>query len=163
MNGAVWFHVAGQIWNCLACPILLWGFCEHNLWSEASNQLSQQPPPLPPCSSLNSSNLWSSCSSETVLGVGDMKGPWSLHIVAIANNLNLPFDLSSYFTHVFLKSHEVSLCFTTSSTAIRVSPTKNLCRENTGAPSLMQHITAFHLDWLPLRPKSPTSTDQTVP
>lgn len=78
MNGAAQVHVAGQIWSCLARPVLLWGLYAHNLWSKASNQPSHQPPPAPPSSSVNSSNLQSSCNSGTVVGVRDT----SLHTVA---------------------------------------------------------------------------------
>lgn len=77
-NGAAQVHVAGQIWSSLAWHLMLWGLNAHNLWSEASSQLSHQPPPPPPSFSVNSSNLQSSCSSGTAVGVRDTR---SLHTV----------------------------------------------------------------------------------
>lgn len=77
-NGAAQFHVVGQIWSSLAWHLMLWGLNAHNLWSEASNQLPHQPPPPPPSFSVKSSNLQSSCSSRTAVGVRDTR---SLHTV----------------------------------------------------------------------------------
>lgn len=85
-NGAAQVHVAGQIWSSLAWHLMLWGSNAHNLWSEASSQLPHQPPPPPPSFSVNSSNLQSSCSSGTAVGVRDTR---SLHTVTKGRRANV--------------------------------------------------------------------------